>query len=279
MFLDELLQLINKIMPPETAMDGDRIGLQIDAGRKQVSKALIALEMTDEVVDEAIENNCDCMIVFHPLIFMPLKQIKFDERVGRITSKLIKNDIALISVHTAYDAYITGTNQILADLLELEIIQKLIPDQNYDGHGMGVLTKTIQPISPADLLEKVHEKLGVPLKYSEGSAKKINTVAIVGGSGSSFIRDALKSGADAFITADITYHTFHALKDKIWIIDPGHYEMEQFVGKGIAELLKTKFEDKKEKLDIIVSRVHTNPVRYYPETDKYIEKQKELLNK
>lgn len=274
---NDLIDKINKLMPPETAMQGDRIGLQIDAGLEEVNNALLALEMTDDVVNEAISLNCDCMIVFHPLIFMPLKKISYQERVGRLVTKLIKNNIALISVHTAYDAFVSGTNQILADLLDLTIIRKLVPDKEYEGYGMGVLAKTKKTLLPEVLLEKVHEKLRSPLKFTEGGVPKIEHIAIVGGSGTSFIDDALKSNADAYITADITYHTFHALSGKIWLIDPGHYEMEQFVGSGIAELLKTEISQHELKLNI--SQIHTNPVRYYPETVKYLKMQKELLIK
>ena len=277
MLLRTLVKHIENILPPETAMEGDRIGLQIDSDKREISDILVSLELTDEVIDEALKLNSDCVVVFHPLIFMPLKNIRFDERVGRLVSKLIKNDIALISVHTAYDAFYEGTNKILADLLELKITGNLVPDKKHENFGMGVIAEASKSLKPEELLNKVHNICRSPLKFTEGASEKISKVVIVGGSGSSFMGDALKSGADAFITADITYHTFHAVKGKIWLIDPGHYELEQFVGKGIAKLLKAKLGN--ELKSITASKTHTNPVGYFPDSGKYRELQKELLIK
>lgn len=277
MQLFELIKLINEALPPETAMDGDRLGLQIESTKLELSNLLIAFEMTDKVVEEAISINCDCIIVFHPLIFMPLKKINFSDRVGRITAKLIKSDIALISVHTTFDAYYEGTNKILADLLEVSIIRNLVPDSQHEGFGMGIIGEFASSISAKELLQRVYSKCNSPIKYTEGSSDSIKKIAIVGGSGSSFIQDVLANDVDAFMTADITYHTFHMLKGKIWLIDPGHYEMEQFVSKGIAKLLEIKLSN--ENLNIFISKTYTNPVRYFPDTDKYKRLQEELLNK
>ncbi|MFC2131403.1 Nif3-like dinuclear metal center hexameric protein [Bacteroidota bacterium] len=277
MLLDKLLKIIDENLPAESAMEGDRIGLQVQSGRHKVESILITLEMNEDVLKEAIKLNCDCIITFHPLIYSPLTAIKDSDRVGNLCSGLIRNSITLIAVHTNYDAFAEGTSKILADRLGLRVIDFLKPDDNFEDKGMGVVAKPKQPLSEEELLELVHNVCKSPIRYSTyKSNTKIDKIAIVGGSGTSFMNNALTCGAQAFITADITYHRFHEVNRDIMLIDPGHYEMEQFVPEGIARLLSEKL-NKSEYKSVMVSQALTNPVNYYPDTDKYIQLQKNYL--
>src|SRR3989339_1452082 len=100
MRLDSLLNKINNILPQDSGIEGDRLGLQIQSGRNNVSNILITMEVDKNVINEAIKLKCDCIITFHPLIYNPLLKIHDNDRVGYLTSELIKNSIALISIHT-----------------------------------------------------------------------------------------------------------------------------------------------------------------------------------
>jgi dinuclear metal center YbgI/SA1388 family protein len=277
MNLKTLLDIIEEKLPPESAIEGDRIGLQVQSGRREVSSILVALELNDETIDEAIANKCNCIIAFHPLIFKPLKTITEDDRVGRLCSKLIKNSIALITVHTTFDAYSLGTSEIIAKRLGLESGGFLVPDPVLPNRGMGVVASPPKPISQAELLNRSFDLFSAPLRYADfDDDRPIEKIAIVGGSGGSFLGDALARGADAYITADMTYHTFHAISDKIMLIDPGHYEMEQFVPEGLAEYLADDL--KKNGIEkILTTTVVTNPVKHYPEAGKYLDLQKNYL--
>lgn len=276
MLFRELSEILKKLLPPETAMNGDRIGTQIEGSEAPVRKILTTLEVTDEVIEEAKKLNIDTIITFHPLIFMPLEKIENSERVGRLTKKIIKNDINLYSVHTSFDAFENGTSKIIADKLNLINNSFLVPDENYETKGMGVVGEFATELLLDDFLEKVSKIMKSPLRYNYIN-NKIKKVAILGGSGSSFIDDAIKTQADAFITADVSYHKFHYISGQMMIIDPGHYEMEQFVAQGMKELISNKLPD-----DIIIEQteVLTNPVKYYPDTEKYLIRQNNyLINK
>lgn len=275
MTLGSVLKLIERYFPADTAMDKDRIGLQVQSGNKEVRKILITLELDDHVIKEASEKNCDCIISFHPLIFHPLIEIHDSNRVGNLVQKLIKNKITLITIHTNFDAYENGTSNILTKKLGLKRLGFLVPDNEYDGHGMGVIAESDDELNSEALLDKVQTVCNSPLRYTIGSNDVIRKIAIVGGSGSSFIKDALKSGADAFITADITYHIFHEVKGKMMLVDPGHYEMEQFVPLGLLDFFKEQLDE--NQFDFILnSKSLTNPVYYYPSIN-YREKQKKYL--
>jgi dinuclear metal center YbgI/SA1388 family protein len=274
MLFRDLAKIINKILPPDTGMKGDRIGSQIESTPdKPVKRILTTLEVTDKLIDEAKKLDIDTIITFHPLIFLPLTSITDDERVGRLTKKLIKNDINLYSVHTSFDAFENGTSRIIADKLNLQTKDFLVPDEKYENRGMGIIGEFNNEISIEEFVSKVSEVMKSPLRYNH-SKQKIRSVGILGGSGSSFIDDALKHKLDAFITADVSYHKFHYVEDKLVIADPGHYEMEQFVASGIRELIKKNID---KDIYITETEVNTNPVSYYPETKKYKDEQNNLL--
>ncbi len=275
MHINELLEFIEKQFPAQTAMEKDKIGLQVHSGRQAVKNIHFTLELNEEVIQEAITNETDCIITFHPLIFYPLISINPDERVGRLCSKLIKHDISLISLHTNFDAFPEGTSKLLCDKLGLKKSGFLKPDPNVDDRGMGVISFPETKILYDVLLEKVSNFCNSPLRYNRPYREYVEKIAIVGGSGGSFIGDALNAGVDAFITADISYHTFHAVAGKMMIIEPGHYEMEQFVPLAMKNYFAEKIGGSIEHLTI--SKALTNPVCYYPDDDKYKNLQKNYL--
>jgi len=272
MLVDELLKKIELKLPAQSAMDGDRIGLQIEGELCDLKRILVTLELNDEVAEEAVRRRCDCIITFHPLIYTPLLSITNNNRTGRIIQKLIKNSQTLISIHTNFDAFSEGTSKIFADKLGLTIDGFLLHDDSIPNCGIGVIAHPENPLSEHELLEKVALVCNAPLRWTSGRKSKISKIAIVGGSGFSFAVEALKSGADAFITADVSYHRFHELFGNMMLIDPGHYEMEQFVPEGLAFLLKSILSTD-EYVSIDVSETVTNPVKYFPETEKYLELQ------
>lgn len=273
MELSKFLEIIEKELPTASAMEGDKVGLQVQVNNN-VNSILVTLDLTDDVISESISHGIDTIVAFHPLIYRPLAEINQDERVGRLTTKLIQNNINLITVHTAFDAHANGTNKILADKLELEIEQHIVPDDKFSDKGMGVLGIYNESIPFTNFLERCSKVFKSPLKYCTGKKDNVSKVAIVGGSGSSFLRDVERLNPDVFVTADLTYHIFHAYKGKIALVDPGHYEMEQYVIEGISNLLKPHFNGEK----IIKTRTLTNPVNFYPDNEKFRKLQFEFIN-
>jgi dinuclear metal center YbgI/SA1388 family protein len=229
------------------------------------------------VINEAIKENIDLIITFHPLIYRPLKTIANDERVGRLVTKLIKNSIAVVAVHTLYDAFIEGTSRILADKLGLQNIDLLVPDKAHQDRGMGIVGELPTPSSLEQLVSNVSDICAAPIRYNVGKGDKILKVAIVGGSGTSFLNHAIRSKADAFITADVTYHIFHAVKGELALIDPGHYEMEQFVPIFLHKYF-TENVPEMQDIKLVQTSIHTNPVIHFAGRDTYSEEQINIIN-
>lgn len=259
MRLRDLQRLIDSVFLPDAAMRGDNIGVHVESANGEVHSILVCLEVTDAVVSEAVERSCDTIIAFHPLIYTPISRLQRTDRVGRILCELIARDISLLCVHTAFDAYPQGTNYLLAHKLGLTPERPLVPSESGNGYGMGIVARVEGGMAFEELVDRVRTVCGAPVRFSPPPSDPVSTVAIVGGSGDSFTSDALRCGADVYITADLKYHAFHAALGRIGLIDPGHYEMEQFVIDGIVDTLRPLISS---PMSIQRSTVITNPVQY-----------------
>jgi dinuclear metal center YbgI/SA1388 family protein len=225
------------------------------------------MEITESVIDEALSLGCDAIVTFHPLIYAPLTAIAGQDRVARLIARLVRADISVVSVHTTFDAFPQGTNAILANKLGLTIDRPLqaVPTSTdinrAEEYGIGLLTSCSMEFQ--ELLERIAGITGAPVRFSKPTSNTVSRVAIVAGSGMSFYPLAVQSKADVFVTADVKYHDFHAATGTIGLIDPGHFEMEQFVPDGILESLHSL----RESCTLIASSVRTSPVEYYTPTN------------
>lgn len=263
MKLSQLEVILSELFPFKNALKDDRVGLQVNCGDFDIKSIHIAYELNGDIVNECITNGFQLLIVFHPLIYRQLKSIDTNDRVGELLIKLIKNDISLYVVHTIFDTNPNGTNYLIAQKFGLDKISNLVdifPDNDI---GIGFVGEFDKEISFDQLLKICYKIFKSPLRFTNGSRDMIKRIAIVGGSGSSFADEIFKDKIDVFITADNSYHTFHQFKEKVSLIDPGHYEMEQFVVDGMYEYIN--------KSGLLVgtriskSGINTNPIKYYYE--------------
>ncbi|HZG70910.1 MAG TPA: Nif3-like dinuclear metal center hexameric protein [Chondromyces sp.] len=123
----EIIQLFERFAPKSYMMEGDKVGLQIGKLNQKVERVMVALDVLEEVVDEAIEKKVQLIIAHHPLIFRPLASIRTDETYGRMIEKLIKHDIAVYAAHTNLDVAPGGVNDLLAEALDLKDTKVLVP--------------------------------------------------------------------------------------------------------------------------------------------------------
>jgi len=149
----EVIQLFEQFSPKAFAMEGDKIGLQIGALNQPVQNVLVALDVNEQVVDEAIAKNAQLIIAHHPPIFRPLQKIATDTPAGRIIAKLIKHDIAVYAAHTNLDIAVGGVNDLLAEALGLQNPEVLVP--TYED-----TLKKLVVFVPAENAEQLREALG-----------------------------------------------------------------------------------------------------------------------
>ncbi len=269
------LEFLENEFPSKLAMKDDKVGIQIHSGNLEVDQVLIAYEITPEVIIEALQNKVDTILTFHPLIFSPLQTITQDERVGRLTTLLIRNKISVISLHTRFDVYPKGTSYIFAKALELSEIKPLFPNIENENYGMGASGKYTKNVTIQELLGKIHNITNAPIRFSKSKKDYIKSVAIIGGSGTSFLHSVMNESYDAFITADVSYHNFHIADNVFNLIDAGHYETESFIVSALFDVLNNKLNN--TEINFVKSRTLTNPVYYYPNTEQIRQNQENFI--
>ena len=264
MTVKDILNCITEIAPLQWQENYDNAGLQVGDLNAETRKALIALDVTEELVDEAVAKNCDLILSHHPLIFHGLKHLTPQTYIERVVMKAIKHDIAIISMHTNLDNSFQGVSRVLAEKLGLKNLHILQPSaMESDLCGSGMVGEFEKPMEEFDFLNLVAETIGAScLRHSALTGRKIQKVALCGGSGVPFMADAMRCGADAYLTADIKYHDFFVPEGNILLVDGGHFETEQFTKELLCELVTKKFPTFAAE----IAETNTNAVHYFVKT-------------
>ena len=363
-----IIKYLEEWAPKGIAWNKDNVGLQIGNPEIKIKNILLSLDLSDAVIEEAIENKCNFIITHHPVLYHPLKNLNFsNNQLALMIEKLIKNDITLYSAHTNLDFTKHGVSYQLAKKINLKQIRFLknlssnqvklavfVPLSHLDkvadavhqagggiigeyshcsfrttgtgtfkgsqestpsmgnrgknefieevklevlvdewklnrvisalktthpyeevaydiytlknenvNYGMGIIGKLETAMSQREFLDFISSKLKIAsFRFSKGGKKKIQFVAVCGGSCGELIKDAILQNADAFVTADLKYHSFRDAEGKILLIDAGHYETEIPVLDEVQKRLKTLLV-KNEKIRVLKFKGSTNPIVFY----------------
>jgi len=363
MKLKDLSSYLDTVVPLSFQESYDNSGLQVGFADWKISSALLTVDVTEEIIDEALSNKCDIVISHHPLIFSGIKSVTGKTYTERILLKALKNNIAIYSSHTNLDSFKSGVSRKMAEKLGLEKVKVLSPLKNnltklvtfipeshlgkvkealfeagagevgnYDNCGFSsigtgtfrgneetkpflgvkgkvhfekevrfetILFSHLKPkvieallnVHPyeevaydlyslenenynagmgciGELKEEMDERVFLRLissvfdakgiKYSKLTGKKVRKIALCGGSGASLIKEAILSGADAFVSGDIKYHNYFDADNKILLVDAGHFESEKFSTEIFKDLIIKKFP----KFAVRFSETNTNPINY-----------------
>lgn len=261
--LKSLIQQIELWYPASLAEDWDQVGLHFGHPKNTIKKVMVALDMRPQVVEEAIERGVDTLILHHPPIFKPIERFNLEDPQIRMYAQAIKADINVFAMHTNFDRADMGMNDLLAQKLGLEEIKAL----SYDGEGSPGLARIgslPQAMDRETLIAHVKKSLNRSyLKIIERDPKPFyQEIAVIGGSGSSMMDEIQLSGADVFITGDITYHSGHDLYElDLMTIDAGHYIESAFAGY-VGQKLQSLAEAQEWDLEVVISQVSTDPFEY-----------------
>lgn len=240
-----LTNLMNKLeekYPLELAESWDNVGLLIGSKDKNISKVLVCLDITNNVVEKAIYENVDLIISHHPLIFHPQKRILEDELQGNKIIKLIENKISVYSIHTNLDSAKEGLNDYV--LKKIGIKGKILDTELIPLRYME-LDESIDLYDFCNILKK--NLFLENMRLVETDNKIIKNIAITTGDGSSFIKD-LNKNVDLFITGDLKHHiSLDAYEEGLNLLDIEHYGSEKFC----VDILENTLKNIDEKLEII----------------------------
>lgn len=255
----EIAAAIEEFAPKGLQEDYDNAGLQVGCPDMEVSAVLLCLDVTEEVLAEALERRCNLIVSHHPLLFKGLKEVTGKTSTERIVMNAIRENVAIYSAHTNLDSAWEGVSHEIAHILNLSNISVLEPKAGNPAAGLGVVGD-VQPTPKIEFLRKIKEAFKVKcLRYSAQSPQLVvRKVAVCGGAGASLIRDAVAAGADILITGDVKYHDFTTYGLDIIIADIGHYESEICTKGILSRIIREKYP----KCVTYFAESETNPIKY-----------------
>lgn len=239
MTLEAILSTLNRIAPFRYALPWDNSGLQVGDPGKEVSSVLLALELTQRVLHEALDHGVQLIVTHHPLIFSPLQSLLLNRYPGKLIAQLIKNDLALVSMHTNWDCAPGGLSDALASLLSLEVEGVLEPSSQGEG-GVGRVGRLAQALTLEALTNRLMEALPAPWARLVGDPeRKVERIAVCPGSGGDLWPRARDMGAQVLVTGDVKHHQAReALEEGMAILDLGHFATEAWGMAILAERIR-----------------------------------------
>jgi len=237
----------------------DNSGLIVGRPDDEVHRALLAVDVTDEVLDEAEREGCDLVVTHHPIVFHPLKRFNSADPTQRCVERAIRCGIALYACHTNLDSAPGGMSWHLARQLGVEELRVLQPSEAGEGVGFGVVGRLREPEQTAAFMRRMQLKLGLEVvRHSRVATSEVARVAVCTGAGASLIDTARRAGADLYVTADLKYNDFMTPDGALTVADIGHFESEY----GAIQLLYDVLSKNLITFAVRKSEASCNPVNY-----------------
>ncbi len=275
MQLRKLVEYLEEIVPLEIQESYDNCGLILGNPDQEIHSGIVCLDITEEILEEAINKGANLVISHHPMIFKGIKKLNPAKKNDRIILSAIQNRIAIYALHTNLDKIWGGVSFQIGEILGLRDLEFLKlysekpplpwnPDlvfsaSNKKYQGLGAIGQLESSLPWDQFCNRIKEKMKAKvMRHSAATHKLIQKVGICGGSGSEFIQDALDQDCDIFITADVKYHQFFLDSTKMILVDIGHFETEQFSPELIRKIISNKFPT----FNLSLTKLNTNPIYY-----------------
>lgn len=249
----DIIEKIEERYPLSFAESWDNSGFLSGDNLWNVQKIFLALDVTDEVIEQAIQCGADMIITHHPLIFSSMKRVTANDFIGRRIIKMIQHNICSYAMHTNFD--VLGMAELSADYLQLsnrEVLE-VTYEENMRKEGIGRCGKLPVPMTLKECGKFVKEQLHLPYVQVYGKEdERIEKLAICTGSGKSLFKQVLKKGVQVYVTGDMDYHScIDAIAQGVSIIDAGHYGTEYIFMDYMENELKEMFPNLKiEKMEV-----------------------------
>ena len=255
----QVLDALEQYAPLPLQDSYDNAGLQIGlTAEQEVTGALLCLDVTEAIIDEAERVGCNLIVAHHPLLFHGLKSIAGKSYVERCVIKAIQKGIGIYAAHTNLDNAEGGVNYRIAEKIGLENLSFLDAKPGVSA-GAGIVGQLPTAEDEREFLERLKGLFGIQcLRHNRLCGRKIRRVALCGGAGGFLLSQAIAQGADAFLTGEMRYHDYFGHEGELLIAEMGHYESEQYTVEIFAEVLGKRFPE----LKIVKTSHNTNPINY-----------------
>lgn len=246
---------------PLPLQDGfDNAGLQIGlTAEQEVTGALLCLDVTEAIIDEAEREGCNLIVAHHPLLFHGLKSVTGKSYVERCVIKAIRKGIGIYAAHTNLDNAQGGVNYRIAEKIGLANLSFLDTKPAAVPAGSGVIGDLPEEEDERDFLVRLKSLFGIQcIRHNMLCGRKIRRVALCGGAGGFLLPNAIEQGADAFLTGEVRYHDYFGHEGEMLIAEMGHYESEQYTVEIFEEILRARLPE----LRTVKTSLNTNPINY-----------------
>lgn len=256
--VERIAQIMNDIAPENQAEKWDNVGLLLGRKNARVRRLMTAVDITRSVINEAIDKKVDMIISHHPLIFNPIYSLESDSTTAQLVYPLIENNIAVYSAHTNLDKAVGGTDDCLAEALELQDVRQIGDTSDLEFGRIGVLASSMDLIGFA---ERVRKQLKTQRIDIVGEKKRqVWKVAVSGGAGAGLMKKALDAGADVLVTGEIKHHeAIEAELMGINILAAGHFYTELPVMIKLIGRLQMTLDSLQYNIEVISSKSQSSP--------------------
>lgn len=256
MTVQEILTFLEGFAPVELAEHWDNVGLLCGDRQQPVAAVLCALDVTEQVIEEAAARGAELVVAHHPAIFTSVSRVTTDDVTGRVLRAAIKHDIAIICMHTNADSTWGGVNDALASALFLTGVVNMEGGDNRMLGRVGDLPREMQPREFAAYVKECLRAGGV--RFCDGG-KPIHRVAVGGGACGKMMDDAKAKGADAFVIGDCSYDLMQRAQSiGLTLVDAGHFPTENPIAAVFAEQIVGAFP----QLRTMVSERHADCIQF-----------------
>ena len=264
--VNDIYDFLVSLAPEEMKTETDNVGFLVGRGDSAVTKILVSLDITNDVITEALETGAELIVSHHPL-FKSVSRITDADITGGRIIRLISGGISAICMHTNLDAARGGVNDALAAAAgiickdgEAEFLYDEGPLPSGESFSYGRAGYLQEPCPMPEYLDRLKKALNTNgLRYYD-SGRDVHKIAVIGGTGGTDFHKVLKKDCDTFITADIKYHLFLEAKELgINLIDGDHFCTENVVTQVLAEKLCSAFPE----TFTAVSKSHKQTVRFH----------------
>ena len=269
MKIQKVIDALERFAPLPLQEGFDNAGLQVGLTEVEISGALLCLDVTEAIVDEAVSKGCNLIVAHHPLIFHKLACISDHDYVQRTVYKAIREGITIVAMHTNMDNAEGGVNFKMAEKMGLQNLQSL-QGPVVDGKWSGVIGTLPKPMEAQEYLEMLKREFLVHpagqdvgcrnyVQANELLQRPIKRVALCGGGGAFMLDDALHNGADAFVTGEMHYHEFFGHDQQLQIAVIGHYESEQYTSEVFRDIIHRDCPG----VPTFIAETNTNPIYWF----------------
>lgn len=260
MKIKQITDVIEGFAPLALQESYDNAGLIVGRPEDEVHRALLAVDVTEAVLEEAEREGCGLVITHHPIVFHPLKRFNSADYVQRCVERAIRKRIALYACHTNLDSAPHGMSWRLASLFGVEELHTLEPSPaGTSDTGFGVVGTLPEAVPAVSFLRRIMERTSGSVVRHSGIAKPmVRRVAVCTGAGASLIGAACRAEADLYVTSDLRYNDFMTPDGALTVADIGHFESEYCAIDLLFDVLSKNLRT----FAVRRSEASCNPVHY-----------------